>query len=134
MLVLATVAMLFVSPLRRSELTVRSITPAKALDMAYRPIQATESFSPYDTFYMSVELKNYHAGAPLYARWYYEDRDITQTSLNVDLNGDIFAGFVLRNDQPPWPPGAYRVDIIYQDTMIGSQTFRVERLPQTPSP
>jgi hypothetical protein len=116
-------------PLRVHAPIVRSITPTKDLDNAYRPIEPTESFRPYDTFYVSVELENYRAGDPLYARWYYENSDITQTSLNVNLDGDIFAGFVLHNDQPPWPAGVYRVDILYEEQLIGSETFRVERAP-----
>ncbi len=111
--------------LRSQPPRVISITPATALDDAYRPINATDTFGPEDTFFIAVELKGYRGDAPLVARWYYEDEMITDTPLDAPLQGDIYAGFVLRNDDPPWPTGQYRVEIRIRDQALGDRTFRV---------
>ncbi len=112
--------------LRNRGPSVRSITPATALDDAYRPVEATTVFGPNDTFFVSVKLAGYGAGDPLHARWYFGGSFITETSLNFDHSGDIDAGFVLLNENPPWPVGSYRVDIVYDGEVLGTASFRVE--------
>lgn len=111
---------------QRSGPSVLSITPAKSLDDAYHPIDPTDTFAPEDTFFVSVELDDYDNDSPLLARWYYEESFITETHLEFDYEGDVFAGFVLLNEDPPWPLGRYSVEIVYRERVLGSADFRVK--------
>jgi hypothetical protein len=105
---------------------VVSVTLATALDDAYRPIETTTVYAPNDTFYASVQLRGYRQGMDLKARWRYDGTLIKETPLQTDTAGDGYAGFVLRNDAPPWPDGPYSVEIVYDGQVVGSAAFRVE--------
>lgn len=104
---------------------VLSVTPATALDDEFRPVEPTEVFGPEDTFFVSVELRNYQPGT-LGARWLYEGQVITEMMLDTTDTGDGYAGFVLRNDDPPWPTGQYTIEITYRGRVLESASFRVE--------
>ena len=98
---------------------------ATALDDRYRPVEVTDTYKPDDTFFASVEVKGARSDEPLRARWFYEGEEITTSPLASDLAGDLYAGFVLSNQDAPWPVGSYRVDILYEDDVLGSTSFKV---------
>jgi hypothetical protein len=99
---------------------------ATALDDAYHPVETTTIYKPEDTFAVSVTVKDYRGDEPLIARWFYQGAKITDTPLAGDLKGDITAGFVLQNQNPPWPSGGYSVEILYKDQILGSTVFTVK--------
>lgn len=105
---------------------VLSVLPATALDDQYQPLEVTDTFGPDDTFFVSVELRGYRSDMALSARWLYEGELITETTLETANTGEGYAGFVLVNEAPPWPQGKYRVEIVYQDDVLGSAAFTVE--------
>ncbi len=105
---------------------VTSVTLATALDDAYRPVDTTTVYAPEDTFFVSVQLQGFRQGMNLKARWRYDGGVIKETPLETDTSGDGYAGFVLRNDAPPWPDGPYSVEILYDGQVVGSAAFRVE--------
>jgi hypothetical protein len=104
---------------------VLSVTPALALDDRFMPVEAVESFSPDDTFFISVELRGYRPAMALWARWRYDGQVLRETQLMTEFTGDGFAGFVLDNTEP-WPAGDYRVEILSFDEVLGEAEFRVE--------
>jgi hypothetical protein len=106
--------------------TIQSITTATALDDDYHPVDTTTIYSPEDSFAVSVTVKDYRGDEPLIARWSYQGSKITDTPLTGDLIGDITAGFVLQNQNPPWPSGEYTVEILYKDETLGSMNFTVK--------
>ena len=106
--------------------TVTNVVMATALDDQYRPVHITQIYQPTDMFAVSVEVKNYRSADPLVARWLYEGGEIDRTPLSSDLTGNIHAGFVLQNINPPWPVGRYRVEILYDDEVLGIANFSVE--------
>lgn len=111
---------------RRPRIT--EVITATALDDQYRPIGATAVYAPEDTFYLSVEIDDYRVDHPVVARWKYEGQVITTTPLESELHGGIYAGFVLQSSVP-WPEGRYRVDVLYDDQVLGGADFRVEGAP-----
>ncbi len=122
----ALIALAVALSLRRAGPRVAAITLATALDDRYRPVEVTDAYDPGDTFFVSVRLEDYRADDDIVARWYYQDSAITDTPLEAEgLSGDIDAGFVLRNEDPPWPVGQYRVEILHEDRVIGSAEFVV---------
>jgi hypothetical protein len=104
---------------------VTNVIMATALDDRYRPVEVTETYTPADTFFASIEVKGVDGDEPLLARWIYEGEEITTSPLASDLAGDLYAGFVLTNQDTPWPVGRYRVDILYEDDVLGSANFSV---------
>ena len=107
--------------------TVTNVVMATALDDQYRPVHITETYHPTDMFAVSVEVKNYRRDDPLVARWLYEGSEIDRTQLASDVTGNIHAGFVLQNSNPPWPLGRYRVEILYKAEILGTADFTVEK-------
>lgn len=107
--------------------TVTKVVMATALDDQYHPVEITETYHPTDTFAVSVEVKHYRHDDPLVARWLYQGSEIKRTPLSSELAGNIDAGFVLHNSNPPWPIGRYRVEILYDDSVLGSADFSVEQ-------
>ncbi len=122
---LAVVTLLFHRP---TEPEVLSVTLATALDDLFRPIEATEHYDPDATFFASVRLRHYRSDMELWARWSYEGQLITETLLETSDSGEGYAGFALRNDDPPWPSGHYTLEVVYQDRVLGSADFQVEAL------
>lgn len=105
---------------------VIEIVPATALYDTYQPVEATDVFHPDDTFFVSVKLSGFRSGMELFARWEYQGRLITETTLNTDDVGQGYTGFSLSNDNPPWAEGRYTVEIVYEGEVLGSADFRVE--------
>ena len=107
---------------------VESVTPAQALDDAYRPVEATDTFGPTDTFFVAVQISNYEPSMNVTATWRYEGDVITTTPLSTDTSGEGFAGFSLSPSDPPqWPSGSYNIEIFYNDDMpLGSAEWTVE--------
>ena len=99
---------------------------ATALDDAYHPVDIAKAYSPMDTFAVSVEIQGYQEDGSLIARWFYEGTKITDTPLTGNLRGDITAGFVLQNENPPWPTGEYSVEILYKDRALAKTSFMVD--------
>jgi hypothetical protein len=113
---------------------VLSVVPATGLYDNYRPIEATDIFHPDDTFFVSVQMDDFRRGMELAARWSYQGQVITETTLDPNRiaegdgkgEGKDFVGFLLMNDNPPWPVGDYTVEIIDGVEVLGSAEFRVE--------
>ncbi|MBN1428210.1 MAG: hypothetical protein JXB07_07485 [Anaerolineae bacterium] len=113
---------------------VLDVVPATALYDDYRPVGATDVFHPDDVFFVSVRLRGFRIEMDLAARWLYQDQVIAETALDADNidrgdgqgGGEDIVGFLLRNDNPPWPVGRYTVEIIHNNQVLGSASFRVE--------
>jgi hypothetical protein len=102
-----------------------SITTATALDDRCRPISVTHTYAPTDTFYLAVQIANYHGDAPLIARWRSANMQPVSTTFAGDAAGEGFIGFVLHNDNA-WPAGTYFVDILYHDKVLQSIHLKFE--------
>ena len=105
---------------------VLNVIPAAALDDLYRPVEVTDTYSPDDVFFVSVEIENYDPYSPISARWLYEGDVISETPLEIEGTVDRYAGFALRSDVAPWPAGDYTVEIVYKKRVLGKAAFRVE--------
>jgi hypothetical protein len=126
-MLLAMVALAIYMALRPRGPEVLGVTMATALDDTFRAVAAVETYAPDDTFFASVELRGYRPEMELMARWRYGEQVIKETRLATGQTGDGYAGFVLNPEQPPqWPEGEYRVEIVYEDKVLGSAAFRVE--------
>lgn len=105
---------------------VLSLTPARALDDAFRPVEPVDTFSPGDTFFVSAEFRDYSPDAELSVRWLYEGEVIAEIPIEPDDVIDGYARLTLAPDDPAgWPPGGYVVDVLHEDNLLNRAAFRV---------
>jgi hypothetical protein len=124
MLILLTVLAVYMA-LKPREPEVLSITTATALDENYQPVETTDTYSPEDTFFVSVEVIDFPPDAKLTARWRLEGDVIRETVFESEVPGSGFIGFVLDSSEP-WPVARYSVEIVYEGKMIESTQFEVK--------
>jgi hypothetical protein len=105
--------------------SVSEIVLSRGLSADYRPLAPTEHFTPDEPFHWSVLMRGLRPGVVVSARWLYGDQLIRRTDYVVQQSGNGYVGFELTNDRPPWPAGAYRVEILVDDEVAGSATFSV---------
>ncbi len=88
---------------------------------------ATASFRPADTVYVSVRTEGGAASARLSARWTYEDGqlvgDSTQT---VAASGPAVTEFHVSKPDG-WPTGSYMVEVSLDGAPAGHKKFRVDQ-------
>lgn len=104
---------------------VLSITTARGLDDAYRPLQPTSTYAPGDTVHLSVEMRGYRAGMDVAARLLYEGEVITEAPLAAPGEDGSYAGVALSPEPAGWPVGEYVVDIMFEDHLLNRTTFEV---------
>ncbi len=105
---------------------VLSLTPARALDGGFRPVEPVDTFSPGDTFFVSAELRGYSPDAALSARWLYEGEVIAETPIEPDDVADGYARLSLAPDDPAgWPPGGYVIDVLHENDLLSRAAFQV---------
>lgn len=105
---------------------VLSLTPARALDAGFRPVEPATTFAPGDSFFVSAEMSGYTAGTALSARWLYEGEVIAETTIESDdVSGEVARLSLAPDDPTGWPPGTYVVDVIYEDDLLGRTAFEV---------
>jgi hypothetical protein len=103
---------------------VNSVVMATALDSQFKPVEVTESYNPDEDFFASVNIQDYSGSKPLIGRWMYEGSEFDTSAYDGDQAGSGYVGFTVHSDIP-WQPGRYRIDILYEDEVLGSASFEV---------
>ncbi len=97
--------------------------------------QPATVFSTSDTVYVLSELSNGVVGNVIKSKWYAVDVENTEPNLMFDeaditIDEDGFNGNVYFYYPPPvdgaWPTGLYKVEIYFNDVLIGTSEFTVE--------
>jgi hypothetical protein len=97
----------------------RSVGPDKTIT------DATDTFSPADTFYVAVLTEGAAAGFTLKARSLYEDGQVVDEYLqNLTTVGPASTLFQLEKPDG-WPAGGYFVEISLDGAPAGVRRFRV---------
>jgi hypothetical protein len=124
MLILLTVIAVYMA-IKPRDPEVLSITTATALDDNYEAVEAATTYTPDDTFFVSVEVIDFPQDAELTARWRYEGDVIRETVFESEVPGSGFIGFVLDSSEP-WPVARYSVEIVYEGKVLDSTQFWVQ--------
>jgi hypothetical protein len=122
------------SLIRQDPPSVHSITMTDQVEPHSKaPIHSVTTF-PKNTrqLYASVRVLRPRKGSKIEGRWYY-DKDRKQNFRLVNSADVIFdrsskeryVAFTLTSDQP-FPPGAYKVEVLLEGQMAGAVEFLVE--------
>ena len=109
--------------------SVSSVALGTAIGADKRVAAATETFSPRDTIYASVETAG-SGHAKLRARWSFVKGDKTakvdETALDLDATGPAVNEFHISKPSG-WPKGDYKVEMFLGDaeTPVAIRTFKV---------
>jgi hypothetical protein len=109
--------------------SVSTVALGTAIGADKRVTAATETFSPRDTIYASVETAG-SGHAKLRARWSFVKGDKTakvdETALDLDATGPAVNEFHISKPSG-WPKGDYKVEIFLGDaeTPVAIRTFKV---------
>jgi hypothetical protein len=109
--------------------SVGTVALGTAIGADKRVTAATETFSPKDTIYASVETAG-SGHAKLRARWSFVKGDKTarvdETALDLDAAGPAVNEFHISKPSG-WPKGDYKVEIFLGDaeTPVAIRTFKV---------
>ena len=109
--------------------SVSGVALGPAIGTDKRVAAATETFSPKDTIYASVETAG-SGHAKLRARWSFVKGDKTakvdETALDLDATGPAVNEFHISKPSG-WPKGDYKVEMFLGDaeTPVAIRTFKV---------
>ena len=97
--------------------------------------QPATVFSTSDTVYVVSDLSNGVVGNVITSKWYAIEVENTEPNLMFDeaditIDEDGFNGNVYFYYPPPvdgaWPTGLYKVEVYFNDVLIGTSEFTVE--------
>ena len=91
--------------------------------------QPTETFTPQDTFYVVVDLDNAPEDTVIRSEWTAVDVEGAEPNTSID-SAELTTGsgqlhFKLENNSP-WPPGEYQVELFIDDESRETLDFQVE--------
>ena len=105
-------------------LRVTSIQLGRSLNADSTVANHTTIFAPSDTVYLSV-LTSGVGSATIGVRWTYGSRVVGEPKKQVSFRDDAATEFHLQSANG-FPPGDYTVEAFFDDTPVGSRTFKVE--------
>jgi len=104
--------------------SVGKIGLATALDKDYKAVEATTTYTPTQTFYLSVQVSNLATGAKVKTVWYHGEDQIKEYTYTSDKAGSGYVGFTLK-PKDSWPIGNYHAKVYLEDKLAQSVDFSV---------
>jgi hypothetical protein len=114
------------APTTTAGVEVTEVTLGKAVGADKAVSEATTTFEPTDTIYVSVRTEGTSPSATLAARWTFEDGQVVdESSQTIAPTGPEVTEFHI--SQPDgWPAGTYEVAISLDGQPVENQSFTVE--------
>jgi hypothetical protein len=105
---------------------ITEVTLGKAVGADKAVSEATTTFEPTDTIYVSVRTEGTAPSATLAARWTFEDGQVVdESSQTIAPTGPEVTEFHISKPDG-WPVGSYEVAISLDGQPVESQSFTVE--------
>lgn len=105
---------------------ITEVTLGKAVGADKAVSEATTTFGPTDTIYVSIRTEGTAPSATLAARWTFEDGQVVdESSQTIAPTGPEVTEFHISKPDG-WPIGAYEVAISLDGQPVESQSFTVE--------
>ena len=102
----------------------------RSLDSSVPPPDTTTLFHPMDTIHGIIRTENAASGSVIVGRWFMLPSGIKIAESSARLEaGTNLSHFDLINENE-WLPGAYRLQILVDNTLRDSASFSVESLPK----
>lgn len=110
---------------------VTSIDVGKSVDADKRVTNATTTFSPRDTMYVSVTTQNAPANAMLTAKWTFQDGQVVDSltqavAAATTTGGPTVTEFHLARPSG-WPAGRYTVEVMLNGQSVGTREITVNQ-------
>ena len=114
------------APTATAGVEVTEVVLGKAVGADKSVSEATTSFEPTDTVYVSVRTAGTAPSATLAARWTFEDGQVVdESSQTIAPTGPEVTEFHISKPDG-WPAGAYEVAISLDGQPVETQSFTVE--------
>jgi hypothetical protein len=105
---------------------ITDVTLGRAVGADRAVTEATTTFEPNDTIYVSVRTSGTASSATLAARWTFEDGQVVdESSQTIAPTGTEVTEFHVSKPDG-WPAGAYEVAISLDGVPVETQSFTVE--------
>jgi hypothetical protein len=112
-------------PATQTALTVADIRLGRTIAADKTVAEATDSFRPGDTIYLSVRTEGTSASATLQARWTYEDgQAVNESTQSIAPSGPAVTEFHVSKPDG-WPVGSYKVEVLLNGASAGRKEFKV---------
>jgi hypothetical protein len=105
--------------------SIAEAVTAKSVDANYKAVDPTSIYSPTDTFYVSVHVKNLVIGSKVTVKYSYNGTEAQENSLTADKPGSGYYSFSLSPSADGFPEGDYTADVYLDDSLAQSVTFSV---------
>jgi hypothetical protein len=100
-------------------------TMCRSLEKGQKPGEATDTYSPHDKFYCSVELSDMDEEDRVTGKWYKGEEFLKEATVSITSRGANFAGFTL-TPVSTWETGDdYCLEIYINDVIRGKRSFSV---------
>jgi len=104
--------------------SVEKAVMATGLDADYKAVEATSTYTPTQTFYLSVKVSNLEKGSVVKAEWFLRGKSIKEQEYTAEKSGSGYVGFTLQPDKS-WPIGDYRADVYLGSEKAQTAEFSV---------
>lgn len=105
---------------------IGEVVPATSLDDGYKPVNATTSYQPEDTIFISVEVLDLEVGNAVQVQYKLNGDIYEETTLTADETGSGYYGFSLKPNEFGHTPGIYTAEVFLNGTLVKTVTFTVE--------
>lgn len=110
-----------------AEFKVSDIVLGRGLGADKRVADATTTFKPKDTIYVSVATEGAAPSKTITAKWTYEDGQVVEEGTeSIAPTGPAVTEFHIAKPSG-WPAGKYKVEIAVDGAPAGSKDFEVKR-------
>ena len=110
-----------------AEFKVSDIVLGRGLGADKRVADATTTFKPKDTIYVSVATEGAAPSKTITAKWTYEDGQVVKEGTeSIAPTGPAVTEFHIAKPSG-WPAGKYKVEIAVDGAPAGSKDFEVKR-------
>jgi hypothetical protein len=114
------------APTETMGVQITDVTLGRAVGADRAVTEATTTFEPNDTIYVSVRTSGTASSATLAARWTFEDGQVVdESSQTIAPTGPEVTEFHVSKPDG-WPAGAYEVAISLDGVPVETQSFTVE--------
>jgi hypothetical protein len=105
--------------------SIGDVVTAKSLDDSYKPVDATTTYQPQDTFFVSVHVQDLVEGSVVKVQYKLEGEVYEESTLTADKAGSGYYGFSLKPPELGHASGVYDLEVYLDDVLAKTVTFTV---------
>lgn len=106
--------------------SIGEVVTAKSLAENFEPVDATSSYQPEDTIYLSVQVADLVVGSTVEVQYKLNGEAYEDTTLTADEAGSGYYGFSLQPNEFGHTPGNYTAEVYLDTVLAKTVSFTVE--------